>query len=282
VTSDIHREKTERHSVPERAQTPEDDYAVSADLYDHVTLYRERADITFYVEEATRVNGQILEVGCGSGRVLIPTAKAGATIVGIDGSPRMLERCAASLERESQIVRSRVTLVHADMRNFDLGRTFALITIPFRPFQHLLTVDDQIACLTSVRRHLAEDGRFIVDLFNPSLELLVKTELGLEIETEPPFSLPDGRRVQRRSKILRHDRFNQVTDHELIYYITSADGRVERVVHPFSMRNTFKFEMEHLLIRLGFTIEQVYADFDRSPFGSKYPGELIFVAGKHV
>jgi hypothetical protein len=46
------------------------------------------------------------------------------------------------------------------------------------------------------------------------------------------------------------------------------------------MRNTFKFEMEHLLIRLGFTIEQVYADFDRTPFGSKYPGELIFVTGK--
>ena len=263
--------------MPERALTSEDDYAVSADLYDHVSLYRERADIAFYVEEATRANGQILEVGCGSGRVLIPTAKAGATIAGIDGSPRMLQRCALSLEGEPQIVRSRATLMHADMRDFDLGRTFALITIPFRPFQHLLTVEDQIACLTSVRRHLAQDGRFIVDLFNPSLELLVNTELGVENETESPFSLPDGRRVQRRSKILRHDRLNQVTDHELVYYVTRPDGDVERVVHSFSMRNTFKFEMEHLLIRLGFTIEQVYADFDRTPFGSKYPGELIFV-----
>ena len=112
---------------------------------------------------------------------------------------------------------------------------------------------------------------------NPSLELLVNTELGVEIETEPPFSLPDGRRVQRRSKILRHDRLNQVTDHELIYYVSGADDHVERVAHSFSMRNTFKFEMEHLLIRLGFTIEQVYSDFDRTPFGSKYPGELIFV-----
>jgi SAM-dependent methyltransferase len=263
--------------VPERALTSEDDYAVSADLYDHVTLYRERADIAFYVEEATRVNGQILELGCGSGRVLIPTAKAGATIVGIDGSPRMLERCAASLEREPQMVRSRVTLMHADMRDFDLGRTFALITIPFRPFQHLLTVEDQIACLTSVRRHLAENGRFILDLFNPSLELLVNTELCVEIETEPPFSLPDGRRVQRRSKILRHDRLNQVTDHELIYYITRPDGHVERVLHSNYMRNTFKCEMEQLLILHGVTIEHVYADFDRTPFGSKYPGELIFV-----
>lgn len=106
---------------------------------------------------------------------------------------------------------------------------------------------------------------------------LYRERADIAIETEPPFSLPDGRRVQRRSKILRHDRLNQVTEHELIYYITGPDGHVERVVHSFSMRNTFKFEMEDLLIRLGFRIEQVYADFDRTPFGSKYPGELIFV-----
>ena len=131
-----------------------------------------------------------------------------------------------------------------------------------------------------VRRHLAEDRRFIFDLFNPSLEILVETELGTEIETEPPFSLPDGRTVQRRSRILRHDRLQQVTDHELIYDITDGKGHTERVVHSFRLRNSFKFEMEHLLARLGFAVEHVYADFDRTLFESTYPGELIFVARK--
>jgi SAM-dependent methyltransferase len=255
-----------------------DEYSSSADFYDHVTPYRERADIRFYVDEATASNGPVLEIGCGTGRVLIPTARTGSTVAGLDSSSHMLAICAERLQSEREAIRSRVSLIQGDMRNFDLARTFGLITIPFRPFQHLLTVEDQIACLTSVRRHLAEDGRLIFDLFNPSLEILVQTELGTEIETEPPFSLPDGRTVQRRSKILRHDRLQQVTDHELIYYITGAKGHTERVVHSFRLRNSFKFEMEHLLVRLGFAVEHVYADFDRSPFGSKYPGELIFVA----
>jgi SAM-dependent methyltransferase len=255
-----------------------DDYAPSAEFYDHVPFYRDRLDIAFYVEEAVKANGPVLEVACGSGRVLIPTARAGVSIVGLDASARMLAKCRASLQQEPNDVQARVSLVHADMRDFDLGRTFALVTIPFRAFQHLLTVEDQIACLTSVRRHMADGGRFIVDLFNPWLEVLVNKPLGEEFDTDPPFTLPDGRTVQRRGKIIARHHFSQVIDNEFIYYVTDAQGAVQRIVHPFAMRHTFKFEMEHLLYRVGFTVDQVYADFDRSPFGSKYPGELIFVA----
>jgi hypothetical protein len=81
---------------------------------------------------------------------------------------------------------------------------------------------------------------------------------------------------------IQRNRLTQVNDNEFIYYITDTSGAVERVVHPFSLRNTFKFEMEHLLYRTGFVVEQVYAEFDRSPFGSKYPGELIFLSRKAV
>ena len=259
-------------------QSRQDEYGSSADFYDYVTLYRERPDIRFYVDEAIASNVPVLEIGCGTGRVLIPTARAGRVVVGLDASPGMLAICEERLRSEPEAVRSRVSLLHGDMRNFDVAQTFALITSPFRAFQHLLTVEDQIACLTCVHRHLAERGRFVFDLFNPSLEILVQTELGTEIETEPSFPLPDGRTAQRRSRILRHDRLQQVTYHELIYYVTDTNGHTERVVHAFALRNSFKFEIEHLLARLGFAVEHVYADFDRTPFGSKYPGELIFVA----
>ena len=104
--------------------------------------------------------------------------------------------------------------MHGDMRNFDFERTFALVTIPFRAFQHLLTVEDQIACLTCVRRHMADDGRFIVDVFNPSLEMLVNKELGEEFDSDPLFPLPDGRTVQRRARIIERNRFTQVNDCE--------------------------------------------------------------------
>jgi hypothetical protein len=129
-----------------------------------------------------------------------------------------------------------------------------------------------------VRRHLSSDGRFIVDLFNPSLEMLVNTEVGVEFDPDPQFVLPDGRAVQRRMRVIQRNRLTQVNDNEFIYYVTDQSGSVQRIVHSFSMRNTFKFEMEHLLYRVGFVVEQVFADFDRSPFGSKYPGELIFVS----
>jgi SAM-dependent methyltransferase len=255
-----------------------DDYAPSAEFYDYVPFYRDRADVAFYVEEARNANGPVLEVASGSGRVLIPTARAGVNIVGLDGSTAMLTKCRSSLQQEPTEVQDHVTLVHGDMRDFDLGRQFALVTLPFRAFQHLVTVEDQIACLTCVHRHIAESGRFIVDLFNPSLEMLVNDEVGVECVADPAFPLPDGRTVERHMKVIRQNRFTQVTDREFIYCITDKNGEVQRIVHSFSMRNTFKFEMEHLLYRVGFIIEQVYADFDRSPFGSKYPGELIFVS----
>src|SRR5258708_4478594 len=129
-----------------------DDYAFVADFYDFVVPYRNRPDVEFFVEAARAAGGPILEIGCGTGRVLIPTARAGAEIVGLDLSPRMLATCRKGLDQESVAVQSRAQLVQADMRHFDLGRRFALITVPFRPFQHLISVDDQCACLDSIHR----------------------------------------------------------------------------------------------------------------------------------
>jgi hypothetical protein len=163
------------------------------------------------------------------------------------------------------------------MRRFDLGRTFALATVPFRPFQHLLTVEDQLSCLESIRRHLVGRGALILDLFNPSLDVLVNRALGEELAEEPEFAMPDGRRVVRRHKMVAHDRFNQIGDFELVYYVDHPDGRKERLVQSFRLRYLFRFEAEHLLARAGFAVEHVYADFEGGEYGSKYPGELLFV-----
>jgi len=257
-----------------------DDYASIAELYDHVTLYRDRSDVPFFVEAATNSGGPVLEIGCGTGRVLIPTARAGVDIVGLDFSRQMLDVCRRQLAHEPQEVQSRVQLVHEDMRRFELGRRFNLATIPFRPFQHLLTVDDQLACLTRIHRHLFDGGRLILDLFNPSLEFLVNRPVGEELEDEPEFRTPDGRRVVRRHKTVSQDRFTQVNASELIYYVTHPDGREERLVHAFHIRYLFRFEAEHLLWRAGFAIEHLYAGYDRSEYGTTYPGELVFVAKK--
>ena len=255
-----------------------DEYGGIADLYDHVGLYADRPDVHFFVEAASAARSPVLEIGCGTGRVLIPIARAGLDIVGLDLSREMLAVCEQRLAAEAEDVRSRARLVEADMRAFDLGSRFTLAIIPFRPFQHLLTVEDQLSCLASVHRHLHDDGRLILDLFNPSLDMLVNRPVAQELDEEPPFVTPDGRRVVRRHKTLGHNRFTQVSDYELIYYVTHPDGRQERLVQAFSLRQTFRYEAEHLLVRAGFDVEHLYADYDKRPYGSKYPGELVFVA----
>src|SRR5919201_4734920 len=79
-------------------------------LYDSVPAYAARGDVRFYVAEAARSRGPLLEIGCGTGRVLLPVARAGATVVGLDGSQQMLARCRAKMADESEATRERVTL----------------------------------------------------------------------------------------------------------------------------------------------------------------------------
>lgn len=255
----------------------QDHYARIADLYDHVVPYRDRPDVPFFVGMATGARGPVLEVGCGTGRVLIPCARAGVHMVGIDLSVRMIEICHHRLQHESDEVRSRVQLVHDDMRHFDLGRTFALAMLPFRSFQHVITVDDQVASLRCIRSHLEPGGQLVLDVFNPSLDALANRVIGKEHQ-ESEFAMADGRRVVRSYKVAAHDRFRQVNDVELIYDITHEDGREERIVDAFEMRYLFRFEAEHLLARCGFELERVFSGYDGSEYGSEYPGELVMLA----
>jgi len=123
---------------------------VVARLYDQIIPYRDRPDVDFFVDAAIQSGGSVLEVGCGTGRVLIPTAREGIPITGLDLSEHMLDICRQKLKEEPREVQDRAILIQGDMRVFSLGKTFSLVTTPFRPFQHLLTVEDQLSCLSSI------------------------------------------------------------------------------------------------------------------------------------
>lgn len=256
-----------------------DDYPFVAEIYDYVYTPQMAGDVDFYVEMAKESGGPVLELGCGTGRVLLPIARAGLAATGLDLSEFMLAVLRQKLEREDSQVRDRVRIVTADMRRFDLGKSFPLITIPFRAFQHLLELDDQLSCLACIREHLAPKGHFILNVFNPSIPLMTQNP-GEEQGDEPEITMSDGRKVRRRWRSFDHDWHRQVFRAELIYYVKHPDGRKERLVHAFPLRFLYRYEAEHLLVRSGFDIEALYADFDRSSFGSKYPGELIFVTTK--
>jgi len=257
------------------------EYDEFAEYYDHVLPYRNREDVGFFVGLARAARGPALEVACGTGRVLISCARAGAHVVGVDLSAGMLGVCRQRLAHELPDVRERVELREADMRTFDLGRQFDLITAPFRGFQHLLTVEDQQRALRAIRRHLADGGRFVLDLFNPSMPLLGDERWLVNPLVEPAFSMPDGRSVVRSFRIVSRDYFAQVQELEMIYDVTWPDGHAEHRATRFPLRYLFRFEAEHLLVREGFRVDAVYGDYERHAYGqTAYPGDLVFVCGK--
>jgi SAM-dependent methyltransferase len=139
---------------------------VIARNYDAVySVIREPSgDAAFYRDLARKAGGPILELGCGTGRVLIPIADEGIECVGLDSSPEMLAVLRAKQPPAC------LSLVEGRMERFDLGdRRFHLVTAPFRAFSDLLDVDAQLACLACIRRHLVPGGLFAFDLFDPKL-----------------------------------------------------------------------------------------------------------------
>ena len=248
-------------------------------LYDGVPAYAARGDVRFYVaeaqREAERARGSVLELGCGTGRVLLPMARAGATVVGLDGSRRMLERCEAKLAAEPDEVRARVAVHEGDARDFDLGATFALVVAPFRLLQQLTTIDDQLRCLTAVARHLEPGGRFVFDVFNPHVPAMA-ADRSAEQEDTPELTLPDGRSLRRTVRIPRVRWVDQVSETELIYYLAPRPGApAARHVQAFEMRWYWRAELVHLLARSGFRVDAILGDFDGSPLTDASPEQIV-------
>lgn len=248
-----------------------------ADYYDSSPMVTMRAqDVAFYSKAARQYGDPVLELGCGTGRITLAIGAAGYRIVGLDISDKMLERAAAkrcALRREAQ---ERVRMVQGDMTGFNLGEKFRLIIIPFRPFQHILEVEDQIRCLDCVKKHLAPGGRLVVDFFQTDAERMhdlqyLKESLLIE------YDLPDGRHVALSERVAAYHRALQRNDVEMIFDVTHPDRRKERLIMAWTLRYFFRYEVEHLLARSGFQLQATYGNFDGLPLQDDSP-EMIFLA----
>ncbi|MCP4569942.1 MAG: class I SAM-dependent methyltransferase [FCB group bacterium] len=250
-----------------------------AELYDLVPMYNNRADRDFYLKQARSADGPVLELGCGSGRILIPCAKAGCDITGLDLSTHMLTSCRTKVENLPNEMRERVRLVQGSMVDFDLKGKYSLVTIPFRALQHIIGVEEQLAGLSCINRHLQMNGTLIFDVFQVDMKIMSRILSDKEIENTPEFKLPDGCRLRRTHRVVAVDSVNQFNNVEIIYYLTELSGEVRRYVQAFPFRYYFRFELEHLLARTGFKIVDLFGDFDESPLKEESP-EMIFIAEK--
>lgn len=245
-----------------------------ARFYDSIYSYV-REDIPFYVREAEQAGGPVLELGCGTGRVTIPIARAGVDVVGLDNSDAMLDAAKRKIS-EIEGGHGKIVLRLEDMRNFDLKRAFPLVVIPFRGFLELLTVEDQIDCLASVKRHLTPGGRLIFNIFAPDPQMLVEDEdaaFHLRDVTDPETGHTFV--IWQQTKI---DDFHQVLSVRLMVDDLDRTGAVDRRFYcDYQLRYAHRIEILHLLARCGYEVEELYGGFDYSPFDEE-SGEMVWVA----
>jgi SAM-dependent methyltransferase len=201
-------------------------------------------DVPFYVEEAVRSGGPVLELGVGTGRIAVPVAAAGIRVVGVDLSAGMLE---VARER-AELAGVELDLRRGDMRDPPLGEweTFPLVICPFRSLLHMETDADRRLTLRTVTRRLAKgQGRFVFDVFAPSAEDIADTH---------------GRFVEREPGIWERADWNEES-RTLILRLRSDLGEAEMSLAWLAVS-----EWKELLRDEGFVVDAVYGWFDRSPW----------------
>jgi SAM-dependent methyltransferase len=243
-------------------------YEYSARYYDaaYAAMPSLGPDAALYHRLANECGGQVLELGCGTGRVLLPIAMRGIACAGVDASPAMLEQFRLKPGAAA------VTLSCVRMESFDFGdQRFRLIFSAFRAFQHLDTVAQQLACLARVRAHLEPGGLFAFDVFNPRLERMA---LDSEPESIDLEFTHNGHSVKRFVTVTR-DRVNQIAQVAMRYVEEADSGPAKETAVKFSMRWFWRYELDHLMHRAGFNDVLIYSDFDCSPISKTSPAFVV-------
>jgi SAM-dependent methyltransferase len=233
-------------------------YDVLANLYERqYANYRD--DIAFYARLAERLGAnRVLELGAGAGRVSVPLARRGLEMSALELSPAMLLRGQAFAAREHVSI----DWFEADMRDFDLGRTFPLVIAPFNALMHLYTIADQDRALERIVAHLEPGGAFAFDLYQPRFGL--ENVLRHEGET---FTHPDG----SRTDVLIRQRIDRTAQLALTTYFVdriAPDTSLTREVLELRQRYYTRYELERWL--KDFRLE-LHGDFDGSRLNDSSP-----------
>jgi SAM-dependent methyltransferase len=199
-------------------------------------------DVAFYVEEAVRSGGPVLELGVGTGRIAVPIAAAGIEVVGVDLSAGMLE-----VARERAVLAAvPLDLRQGDMRDPPVEGEFPLVICPFRSLLHLESDHDRRLALRAVSARLTTGhGRFVFDVFTPAADDIAETH---------------GRWLEREPGIWERADWDEDT-RTLVLRLRSADAEAEMSLAWLSVA-----EWKELLRDEGFAVDAVYGWFDRSPW----------------
>ena len=225
-------------------------------------------EIDYYLKlaNAVREKGQaVLDLACGTGRVALRLAHTGVRVVGLDLSADML-----TVAQQKTQGLPNVRWVQGDMRAFDLGERFGLVIIPVHSFQFMLTPQNQMNCLQSIRRHLLPGGLLVVHV-----EQIDHSWMGeIRPEKNPPFEIAGSEILTQTGARMRSQLkwvYERSTQTATLYKVWEELGEEDTVINrlelePMPMHVVFRFEMEHLLYRAGLHVLQLYGDFYEQPY----------------
>lgn len=252
------------------------------EVYDTMTdpLPQSAKDVDFFLQHRGKAEGSILEIACGTGRVAWQLAEAGVEVVGLDLSKAMLHIAETKRKNYSEKVSDRMRFVYANMSTFDFDEQFALIVVAFRSFQILSTPEEQLKTLANIRRHLKPNGRLIIDIFDPKIELLRNGQRSSPLSIRQVIH-PKTENVVNIVAVGGFNNFvtQMLTEHWRFTEYDSEGKVLREEDEVLRMRWTYRYEMRHLLERSGFKVLKEYSDYSESP--PAYGKEQIWVVERN-
>lgn len=229
-------------------------------------------DIDFYVNVVKDTKTAVLDLACGTGRIMLPLLQSGIHVVGIDLSQDMLHVARRKIEALPKEMQKQAQLIQADMRSFELNAKFDYIIIPFRSFMHLSTRNDQKLALRQIHKHLTEGGKLIFDTFGANIRAIAahNEPLGWALKKDDVFTIDNNPNIfvsWESQKYLINTQILEVT--YIIDELDEVRTVVSRRYSELSLRWTTRYEMENLLELCGFVLEHLYGGFEKQNF---YPG----------
>jgi SAM-dependent methyltransferase len=214
-------------------------YDAIAELYDPWSASVVE-DVGFYLEEARKSGGPVVELGVGTGRIAVPVAADGIRVIGIDSSRGMLDVCA----RRAALAGVQLDLRVGDLRQPPVSERVPLVICPFRSLLHMHTDDDRLAVLAAAHDLLAPGGRFVFDVFAPGAQDIAATH---------------ERWLEREPGIYERASWNE-QERTLTLTVRGVSGETTMALAWLAPE-----EWSVLLDRAGFEVEACYGWFDRSP-----------------
>ncbi|MEN3313116.1 MAG: hypothetical protein V7645_2445 [Actinomycetota bacterium] len=215
-------------------------YDAIAELYDPWSASVVE-DVAFYLEEARRSGGPVLELGVGTGRIAVPIAADGIRVVGVDSSRAMLDVCA----RRAALAGVELDLRVGDLREPPVEERVPLVICPFRSVLHMHTDADRLSVLRAAHDRLVLGGRFVFDVFTPDAADIAQTH---------------DRWLEREPGIFEHALWDESAR---TLTLTVRDDERETTM---ALAWLSPDEWRNLLEQAGFQVEACYGWFDRSPY----------------